>query len=255
MREQCMQALNDMEAIFRCLEHQVPKPQVVPHREGTALRYAEKSVEQAMIQKLARYLSGLNASDLLLLSGFVQEQAVLLRTLDEIEEDILFLALSVKDSLSDSATLRDYHSAFWEEEFDEDKPIIDNAKDRVQVKRKKVRSYINRKLTENGGPDQNKAGPVIFQTNSGYLHAASPFIMEMCEGPCRTFMISGLLGTHRVGEHAKGIWNYFYRGLTSVALVAVAFRDQSAVNSAYDALARFEHSSGTDYMAGARTSS
>jgi hypothetical protein len=38
-------------------------------------RYADQSIEQALIQKLARYISGVHAIDVLLLNGFVQEQA------------------------------------------------------------------------------------------------------------------------------------------------------------------------------------
>src|SRR3712207_629090 len=95
MRTIFIQALAVMERAFRRLERQVPSPSEQPWKDGFVFRYKEKLVEQALIQKLARQISGLHAVDALLLRGLSQEQCVIQRTLDEIGEDIYFLALAV----------------------------------------------------------------------------------------------------------------------------------------------------------------
>jgi hypothetical protein len=54
-------------------------------------RYKEKSIYQAIVQKSAGVITGLQAIRLLNKSGYLQEQAALQKTLDEFEEDIAFL--------------------------------------------------------------------------------------------------------------------------------------------------------------------
>src|SRR5687767_14604213 len=94
MRAVFLQSLEVMEHAFRRLERRVP-PVEQPWKDGFVLRYRERTIEQALIQKLARQVSGLHAIDALLLKGLAQEQAVIQRTLDEIGEDIHFLVLAV----------------------------------------------------------------------------------------------------------------------------------------------------------------
>ena len=58
---------------------------------GEVYRYGDQSIEAAIIQKLARVVSGLDACIVLLESGFVQELGALQRILDALDEDIFFL--------------------------------------------------------------------------------------------------------------------------------------------------------------------
>src|SRR5438105_8925524 len=89
------QTFHHLDKAFNRLESMVPPPQRVPHGDGFVFRYKEQTIFQAMVQKLARVVSGLHAARLLVENGFLQEQAVIQRTLDEFHEDILFLAYSV----------------------------------------------------------------------------------------------------------------------------------------------------------------
>lgn len=89
------QALHHLDKAFKRLEDKVPPPQRVPHGDAFVFRYKEKTIHQAMVQKLARVVSGLHAARLLLENGLLQEQAAVQRMLDEFHEDILFLAFAV----------------------------------------------------------------------------------------------------------------------------------------------------------------
>ncbi|WP_331842205.1 hypothetical protein [Ralstonia solanacearum] len=84
-----------MERTVDILASRVPSPKRVPLKDSYAFRYTEKTVHQALVQKLARVVSGLYAARLLMEAGLVQEQAALQRVLDEITEDISFLSFSV----------------------------------------------------------------------------------------------------------------------------------------------------------------
>ena len=89
------QTLRQLDKSFRRLEVMVPPPQRTRHGNSFVFRYTEKTVHQALIQKLARMVSGLHAARLLCNSGFFQEQGAVQRMLDEFHEDIWFLAFGV----------------------------------------------------------------------------------------------------------------------------------------------------------------
>ena len=98
------QVLTYMERIVDDLARRVPQPQFV--EKFGAFRHVEKSICQAIVQKLARMVSTLHAARLLCNHGFVQEQAALQRILDEIQEDVLFLRLVSFTMTSDLRFIR-----------------------------------------------------------------------------------------------------------------------------------------------------
>ena len=114
------QTLRQLDKSFKRLEAldaMVPPPQIMRHGDSFVFRYKEKTVHQALIQKLARMVSGLHAARLLCDNGFFQEQGAIQRMLDECHEDILFLAFGViKGDITQLH--RDYLDAFYKEEFD-----------------------------------------------------------------------------------------------------------------------------------------
>jgi len=96
------EALGNMASALASFENRVPHPQRVPYKDGFVFRYVERTIEQAIVQKLARLASGLHAARILLDHGFFQEQAALQRMLDEFREDVIFLSLAVlRDDLTD----------------------------------------------------------------------------------------------------------------------------------------------------------
>lgn len=237
---------------FRRLESHVAPPQPVPWKDGFVFRYVEKTIQQALIQKLARVISGLHAVDVLLLSGLVQEQGVLNRTLDELNEDIAFLAAALtNDTVTDLH--KQYLEAFYAEEFDNPDSPIDSTQKRNYPPRKKIRAYIMRVLGE--GVNRSKtldAGETLSKAYSGYVHAASPQIMDMCGGEPPRFHLMGMNGTPRIAEHVEEAWNYFYRGLVTLTLVAKALGDGDLVNHLYKRIDGFEKSSGTKFSGRAK---
>ncbi len=232
-----------MEETLHLLASRVPQPKQVPLMDSFAYRYAEKSLHQALVQKLARLISGLHSARLLMEHGFVQEQASLQRMLDEIEEDITFLSFSV--IFNDFTPLhQEYLDAFYEEEFD-GKTVIDSTQRRPMIPRKKIRAYIAR--VGKSGPDPSslaKATRTISKTYSGYVHAASPQIMDIYGGNPPRFHVRGVQGTMRHDEHRKDIWNYFYRGIIAFAFCTKAFGDDQLFEKIQAFTRDFEKQSG-----------
>lgn len=188
-------------------------------------------------------VSNLNAAQLLLDRGFVQEQAALQRMLDEGDEDITFLSLAIIcDDLSDLH--KRYLSAFWEEEFDNPSPLNSTQK-RSNISRKNINAWIAR--NELSGVDESTAVTLtttIHKTYSGYIHGASPHIMDLYGGNPARFHMDGMLGTPRHTEHNDDLLNYYYRGIAAFAFAAKAFGDEKLFDSIREYAIEFSQQTG-----------
>jgi len=210
--------LSLLQAVFRILETKLPSPVPTAVYGRIYPRHTEQSAHQAALQKLARYLSGLKALLILLSHRMLQEDGVIKRTLDELGEDILFLVMQPENS--DEVALRQrYLSAFYQEEFDESVSPIDSTRTRDQIRRKKIRAYLERRQTPailNG----KQAAGLVYQAYSGYVHAASPHLMEMCNFQSMKFDLSGVNDVDLFESHVADATNYFVRSLYSAAALA-----------------------------------
>lgn len=241
-----LQTLNNMESTLTILAKRVPPPKCIPILDSFAFRCIEKSIHQAIVQKLARTVSGLHAARILLENGFIQEQAALQRMLDEFQEDITFLAYAV---ISNDVTElhRRYLDAFYEEEFDRPEDPIASTQKRPMVRREKIRAYIARIGGFGLDPSSGVAlTRTISKVYSGYIHGASPQIMEMYGGDPPRFHVSGMRDTLLFLDHQHDLWNYFYRGIWAFELAAKAFGDEPLFASIQQYRNEFARQSGRE---------
>ena len=140
------QVLRYMEESVHTLAKNLPGPDRITTKNGFVFRYVEKSISQAIVQKLARLVSTLHATRLVLNHGFVQEVGALKRMLDEIQEDILFL-LSGSNKLT--PLHREFLDAFFEEEFDAE-TAVESTQRRKMIPRRKIRAHNARVLASMG---------------------------------------------------------------------------------------------------------
>ena len=244
-----------MENSLRGFEKRVPPPKLVPHGRHETLRYVEKTIHQAIVQKLARVVSGLHAARILLAHGYIQELGSLHRMLDEFHEDITFLCLAViYDDLTELHT--EYLEAFFQEEFDKPDDPVGSTQNRPMIPRKKIRAYIaNSKAAALEPSCTIQLSKTISKTYSGFVHGASPHIMDMYGGSPAKFHVKGLLGTPRMKEYERDIWNYFYRSIIAFAFSAKAFGAEDLFKSIRDYRDHFEAASGEDYSSAKRKTS
>ena len=214
-----------MELSLVDLEARVQPPQRIPVLDSFVFRYADKSINQAIIQKLARIISGLHSALILCESGFIQEQAALQRMLDEFQEDVTFLAYAV--IWNDITDLhRKYLEAFYEEEFDKPDDPVASTQKRPMAPRDKIRAFIARieRLDTSRGIATTRT---LSKAYSGYVHGASPQIMEMYGGNPPRFHCSGIHESPLYFDHQQDLWNYFYRGICAFGFAAKAFGDEA----------------------------
>ena len=240
------EALAIMERGAHSLSIRVPQPQLILLFGNPVFRYVEKLPRQALVQKLARMVSSLSAAYLLMRKGFVQEQGAMQRILDELNEDITFLSYAI--IYGSWSELHDrFLTAFYEEEFD-DETALKSTQRRPMVNRSSIRAWISK--AENGMDPSSSVelSRTISKTYSGYVHAASPHIMDMYGGTPPRFHMRGMVGTPRHDEHRADVWNYFYRGVLSCAFSAKAFGEETMFADLREYAADFERVSGKDYQ-------
>lgn len=215
-------ALERMSSFFNELSALVQPPKKVQIGDQYAFRYECQSIQAAMLQKLARVLTGVQAIHMLNACGLTQEQAAMQRMHDEFTEDISFLALSI--ILDQHTELHDeYLKAFYEEEFDNPSSSLRSSQKRPMILRKKIRGYISNNCGLDDPSTSREAGRTIHKGYSGYVHGASPHIMELYYGTPPKFHLHGAKSSPLYRVHVDDLPNYYYRGIVSFALSAKAF--------------------------------
>lgn len=224
---------NVIERAFRQIEDTVPPPAFVTRGSYQVFRYENETAEVAVVQKCARLVSGLNASLLLLRTGYVQELGALFRMLDEFSEDILFLCQAIRAGET-TELHKKYLKLFYQEELDNPDNAFLSTQNRPTIPRKKIHAAISRIPEQELNPSDNQElHRTLSQAYSGYVHAASTHVMEMYGGNPPRFHVLGMIGTPRIAEFTKNTWDYFYRGLIAIMMVALTFKQESLLHQLY----------------------
>lgn len=223
--EQCAKAHLVSAAAVERIEKSVPPPVVKPMAEDFVYRYEQQTVYHAILLKLARRVSTQGAAFNLWITRYFQEQATLQRVLDEIDEDIIFLAFAaIKEELM--PIHQRYLDAFFMEEFDVPGDAIASTQKRPMVKRKDIQKYLAKAQSEIADPQRLKeVSRTLHKTYSGFVHAAAPQVMELYGGEPSRFHVFGIPDIGRLKGHGDDLKNYFYRELVSANFAAKAFGD------------------------------
>lgn len=219
------QVFDSLENAFRQIESKVSQPTLQAWGESYVFRYEERTIQQAIVQKLARLISGLHSIQVLLENGLFQEQGTIQRVVAEIDEDIQFLSIAViRRDITERH--KQYLEHFYAEEFSDPSDILKSHESRGMLKREWIREYIHRMTLS--AKDANRAKLVdklLTKAYSGFVHAASPHIMDMCGGVPPRFDVSGRFKDLRYASQRRDAMNYFYRSVLTMALAANAFQD------------------------------
>ncbi|MBD9437446.1 hypothetical protein IB223_15195 [Pseudoxanthomonas sp. PXM03] len=231
------------ERVFRDIESGITKPVPVEVGENNyMLRLPQRDVPHAIILKLAKILSALHAAFILLNEGHVMEQAIIQRTIDEANEDVLFLSLAITEGETDLH--RRFLSGFWEEEFEDFEHTVASHKTRDQVRRKKIHAYNSSFLDNPSGA--NVVANVVHKAYSGYVHGAAPQIMEIYDDRSEMFLVRGMHGTHKIVDYADDVWNVVYRAGLSFIYATRALGMEAHSEMVHRRLQLFQEQTGRD---------
>lgn len=246
--EQLAEFISQFECLVHRLSRHFERPTFVEVNGHPEFRHMERNDLLLSFLKCVRAASSLNASVVLLRSGYVQEVGALCRCVDEFCEDVLFLATPLGENGTYSTDQNRLVEEFYQEEFPEDPGPLMQPQARNRVPRDKVRAGIAR---IDGMPinrhDATQLHRALGRTFSGYVHGAYVHIMEMYGGPsleqCR-YHTSGMLGTPRIEQHTDLLANYVYRFAISAEVVARRCEDGEVITELEAARLRFEQATG-----------
>ncbi len=220
-----MNASPDMqwfEAAIGTLETMVPPPAFGKAADGQReLKFIEKTIEQVLLLKLARYVSSLQAAVILSNAGFLIEVGALQRILDEAGEDITFLALACYAAELEEIH-KDYLRAFW----DDEPTFVDfsrKPRKRYMPPRDKIQAHIER--SSNDGKEDHlslSAAKYLSRNYSGYVHSAAPHLMLLVHPATLKLQVSGISYLPLRIEIDESLKNQIYRGVVAVAMTARA---------------------------------
>jgi len=235
-----------MQSHLDVLVSSIAPPRRVRLRDGIAYRYFEKTPQQAVVQQLARTISGLRASSLLLAHDLLQEQIAVCRMVNEFEDDITFLTLaSMQDPQPDILTR--YLEAFYAEETSlQQLESGERVKGRNLVSRKDIAKFLAKVSQDaKGSFEQSNTQLGLSFALSGYVHGASGHIMEMYEPTSGRFVTDRWVDHPLREDHEHDIWNYYYRGILAVVFAAACIGQADVNTSAKRYIEYFKATSGS----------
>lgn len=247
MTKKYIEVLNDIAEYQSKLSEQVPQPQKVIYKDAFVYRYLEESLEQALIQKLARLVTGLRALYLLYENGLYQEQSSVQRIVSDITEDVEFLAFS-KIYDEDTCHHKKFIEAFYADELLGEQPVV-GAKKINQVERKKIRAYIDRiSSAKVGGKPLLENSKKLHEFHSGFLHAHSTKIMDMYFGNPPYFHLNSMSNSHLQNLYLGQLWDSFYNGVLAFCFASEALNNATIFDAALKVAEELVQSAGKNYL-------
>lgn len=219
---------------FLGIENSIAPAKWVPWDGRFNWRFVERDPQQLLVQKLARQISALHVIDILLMVGRLPEIGTLYRQLDEINEDIAFVALGLIKEIwtSDHEAYSDY---FWSE----DSPRGPS------VQRKNIRNFVHSSLGQSDVAAANRTGRLIHGVYSDFVHARSAPTMGMMKGPPPKFDLNAIYDKVARAPYDEQHLSYFYRGLVSCGMIAKAVLPDDKNLEVFDDIKAYEQSYGS----------
>jgi hypothetical protein len=219
---------------LRILTQHLPKPTLIRRNEGHFYRYEQAHLEHAILLRLVRIVSGLNASKVLQKSGFLQEQASIQRAIDEFCEDVEFLAWAKHDTPTPLPPLhQQFLIGFFEELPSSEDMQSKKTKGRNMPSRDKIRAFLARQSGEVF--DKNTAvnsSAAVHHVYSGFVHGFYPHVMDLYEASDLPFAVRGTHAFALLQDSRHDLENYWFRGVLAFAVASKAIGEAEVFRQA-----------------------
>ncbi|MDB5474688.1 MAG: hypothetical protein JWP49_199 [Phenylobacterium sp.] len=191
-------------------------------------RYTAPDARHFCLLKGVRSVSGMNACIQLALGGYVQEIAVIIRTVVECTSLMDWVRLAAEP---DGSLRSDPQQTYVKTYFDDYRRDNPGESLKLTVRQGDVHRDVGSWLDE-GAEEigiQMNAGSArlmsnVYQTGSSYVHARYPEVMDMYGGRPGAFHLNGMRGTPKDNENLEVVETYATTVNLAVAGVARHFR-------------------------------
>lgn len=234
-----------MDGQLERIASKLPRPVPTSLDGFLAYRFSERLPQQAIFLRLLRVVSGLKCAYSLLVSGYLQEQAVICRSVDEFSDDVVFLSLASKMDPHPDLLQKFLDGFFTEESSHLEFRSRVRVKGRPTVSRKDIINFIMKHQGIDGDPfSGSNAGLAVHYALSGYVHGAAAHTMEMYDPSAGCFFAGPNPQSPFIHDHLHDLWNYLYRSLISFALACFALGDKILIDDCMEFIRKFEEMSG-----------
>lgn len=151
------------------------------------------------VLKCIRIVSGLNASVVLIETGYVQEVGVLIRTIHEFIHDIEFIQAGHEQSFLNEKQ-QEMVNLFFSASMKTTDDFLSTMKKNPTVARGKIYPTVARDLSPENPHRIQHTMKAIEETYSGYVHGSYPHVMELYYGGSNSFCLKGMVRTPRTAE-------------------------------------------------------
>lgn len=235
--------LSTLEALYHEMADVIHPPIFIDVGGYMAWRYETLTESLACFLKGAKVISTLNASMVLLRSGYTQEIGALCRMIDDYCNEVFFL-LKPQDGEDFSKHQIQFLEDFFQEEFDKPTNPLGSTQKRVNVPVKNIHATFAKIATSELNPsDAQELLRTTHQAFSGYVHGAYPHIMEMFGGSRPN--LHGMLGTPRVDEWRGQLFGFVHRAIMVSVFVARKLGLDEIENKIRQLLEKFENETGS----------
>jgi hypothetical protein len=198
--------LDPLERITRLFTAHLREPTLRKEEDERGFRYEAPDVRHFCLLKAVRALSAFNASIELARKGYVQEIAVLMRTLIECTTHIEFV-LELDESEDHRAVVNKYISDFFADHHRSPSAELRKA----QIAQGKVHATLGRSLDRvaeqfgelEGRTPAERLYSSSYRAFSNYVHAKYPECMDLYGGRPGQFHLHGMSGTPKEGENLE----------------------------------------------------
>lgn len=223
----------------------IPKPVLRRTEKGIICEFDGQSPKAAILLKLARIISGLRSARILLDVNLLQEQAAICRIVNELIDDVTFLALASFEADTPDILSRYLMSFFAPEESLNQLKLGNRVKGRDIVGRKQIHNYISQHPSSIGDSfTTSNVGLALSFAFSGYIHGNALHILEMYDPKTGRFQTNASEHHPLHSDHQNDIWNYYFRAILAVGLAAKAFDDDETMETYSHFRTSFEEKSG-----------
>lgn len=181
---------------------------------------------------------------ILVINGFIQEQGIIQRCIDETNEDIFFIAANVTGT-AESNKFERVLSEFSKEDYEDPNDPAGTLINRW-FSRKGIVTFLNRIFPHDDPEKADRAAKAVNSMYSGFVHGAAPQILELYSLSSGRFETNGLRGTNRHLDYVFDAQNSIYRSLCSAGIIGKAFGSEDLFQIGRAAVVKFEKAIGMD---------
>lgn len=218
-RRYLLEIVGFLEEVVAHFVNLVGPPTYVKDGELSQWLYTKPSWAIYQTLKMVRVVSGLRAALILLAEGHVTEVGVLIRTIDEFLDAVLFADEPIEKGVTTAEQQKEFDFFFRDFRDDTEKRRAGTFTE-FRPEKNKVQASQARALGPENPHDTKLLVKTIDDSFSGYVHGDIPTIMEMYVGG-HGFSMRGMQETPRMAEFRSALARVIHNGLNSVLGMAI----------------------------------